>query len=238
MLTTADPPSLPRAQAAAEGKAADSAGSVLAIRSVKGQTPLEFACKNSRLEIATYMLDGAVPTPVEPRAYYSAMAAINSCLKKKSKTAHRLDDANAVLALVKAKGGSAAAVGPGNETALHLAAEAGDLPATRALLKDGADPNVAAVDGGSFPAPVTPLLLAAAKGKADICEALLKAGAEMDVRDADGNSPLHLAGGKARDEDTWQLLVSKGADRSASNKNGKGNAPVLKENKLDKCCIC
>ena len=73
-------------------------------------------------------------------------------------------------------------------TALHLAATAGRLDATRALLDADADPNARALDRAS------PLHMCARGGpSAGVCAALLAAGGDCTLADQFGSLPLHTA---------------------------------------------
>jgi len=90
-------------------------------------------------------------------------------------------------------------------TALHWAAEHGDLAMAEALLRARA--TVKAVTRiGSY----TPLHLASKTGAAQIVEALLKAGADANALTESGATPLHLAAAAGSGE-AITALVSKGA---------------------------
>ena len=66
------------------------------------------------------------------------------------------------------------------DTALHGAAQAGNVEALRLLLSKGADPNVKNKVGG------TPLMWAAVYGNEEAVQELLKAGADPSLKDEDG----------------------------------------------------
>ena len=84
---------------------------------------------------------------------------------------------------------SAGAV-PLADSPLLDATKQGDVAAVRALLADGADPNVAQGDG------LTALHLAAQGGNLEIAEVLLGAGAMVEAQTRIGGyTPLHLASG-------------------------------------------
>jgi ankyrin repeat protein len=102
-------------------------------------------------------------------------------------------------------------------TALHLAAEAGQLEVAKVLL--AARANVQAKTRiGAY----TPLHLAAGGGHADIVTALLDAGA--DARAVTTNSavtPLHLAAKALNGDAAVRALLQKGADVNARERSGQ-----------------
>ena len=104
------------------------------------------------------------------------------------------------------------------KTALHFAAEAGDVEAISALLKAGAKLEV----GG-----VTPLHLAASNGKLDAVRRLLDGGADAKARSPNGATTIIAAatkrprdgGGDAATKIAiMELLVKAGADPAAKSK--------------------
>jgi ankyrin repeat protein len=120
---------------------------------------------------------------------------------------------------------------PAGATPLFRATRATDLPAIRALLDKGADPNVAVNDGS------TPLMVSAGlgarrggdeeiadkAGRADPVEAMklfISAGANVNAANEAGNTALHYAAltGSARGV---EYLAASGAALDAKNKQGK-----------------
>ena len=92
---------------------------------------------------------------------------------------------------------------------LHYAAAQGDIPAVKALLAEGHDPN--AFDDISF----TPLHHAADKAHLEIIQLLLQAGADINAHDESriGDTPLgHIAGYCSLA--VAQALLAAGADPS------------------------
>ncbi|EDV23793.1 uncharacterized protein TRIADDRAFT_57350 [Trichoplax adhaerens] len=75
-----------------------------------------------------------------------------------------------------------------SKSALHKAAEGGDIDAVKLLISYGADLNYRDT---LFRA--TPLLLAASSGKLDVLELLVKRGGDVDIKDAWRRSPWHWA---------------------------------------------
>ncbi len=120
--------------------------------------------------------------------------------------AARRGQVETVRTLLKQGADVSAAQGDGM-TALHWAAERGDLAIAEMLIYGGA--NVEAVTRlGHY----TPLHLAAKSGSAPVVSALLKAGANVNAKSTNsGVSALHLAAGAGSIEAVTALL-DKGAD--------------------------
>lgn len=97
------------------------------------------------------------------------------------------------------------AQGPEAQTPLHLASAAGHEPVVRALLKAGADADLASRSRQ------TALHLAAGRGHVAATQALLGAGAPLEARDVLGRTPLRFAveGGH---EVVVGILAARGAD--------------------------
>ena len=77
-------------------------------------------------------------------------------------------------------------------TPLQVAAAQGRLDIVAALLRAGADPNIARAGDGA-----TPLALAAERGDGELCRVLLTRGAAVDqTADRLGSTALHLAAGQ------------------------------------------
>lgn len=93
-------------------------------------------------------------------------------------------------------------------SALHAAAEKGNLATVKQLLAAGA--SVSGVDSHGE----TPLHKAANAGALQVAELLIQKGASVRAKDVDGRTPLHLAAKKSAA--VSQLLVKKGADVGAT----------------------
>lgn len=117
-------------------------------------------------------------------------------------------DLATVRALIAARANVNAAQGDGM-TALHWAAERGDLPMTTVLLKAGAKVTPITRNGA-----YTPLHIAARAGNGAVVKALLAAGADPKVLTATGATALHLAA-QAGDVAAVNALVAKKADVNA-----------------------
>jgi ankyrin repeat protein len=96
-----------------------------------------------------------------------------------------------------------------------------EVPTLIALLEGGANPNL--LDG---PVPFHPLDYAAMNGRAEVASLLIAFGANLDANDnLFGETPLHLAIYANTEAlgihlDVVQLLIERGADVNAKDKNG------------------
>lgn len=138
-------------------------------------------------------------------------------LARKLLRACEAGDLDAVERLLAENGESALHEGGSGRTALHIAAERGDVALADRLLRHGADPNAKDEDAG------TPLHRAANCGGPKIVERLLKAGAEVNARDRDEATPLHYAANLGCTESIERLLKA-GADMNA--RDGVGGTPL------------
>ncbi len=128
-------------------------------------------------------------------------------------------DSAAVRKLIA--GGANVNLGQGDGmTALHWAAERGDLSMTNALVK--AHANVAATTriGG-----YTPLDIASKSGNAAVVRALLNAGSDANARTLSGATPLHLAAASGS-ADAVSALLDKGANPNAKESEW-GQTPLV-----------
>ena len=105
---------------------------------------------------------------------------------------------------------------PGNqsETALHLAAEQGNVEVVKILLAHQANVHAKNIQGR------TPLHLAAYDGKPEIIQLLLDHNASIEAKDNQGQTPLHRAAVAERVE-AVQRLVNHQANIAAIDLNGK-----------------
>lgn len=114
------------------------------------------------------------------------------------------EDVTEVRALLKRGADVNAAQGDGM-TALHWAAQHGNLDLTEMLLYAGANPSATTRIG-----PYTPLMVAARGGYGGVVERLLEAGASVDAATSTGVTSLHLAAA-AGSEEAVSALLNRGA---------------------------
>jgi ankyrin repeat protein len=99
------------------------------------------------------------------------------------------------------------------DTALHIAAEDGDVEEVITLVEEGAD--VEAADAGGWRV----LHIAAADGHVEVARTLLEAGAHLEAQTARGSKPLYLAAQRGHVE-VLRTLLEAGADVEAQAADG------------------
>jgi hypothetical protein len=112
------------------------------------------------------------------------------------------------------------------ETALHYAAERGNIDACRYLLSRGANCNSITREGK------TPLYIASECNQQEVCDLLLRNNAILGCATVEGKTPLHVAC-ERKYKQLAKFLIAKGADENA--KTLRGRTP--KESLLE-CTIC
>ncbi|HWP38125.1 MAG TPA: ankyrin repeat domain-containing protein [Gemmatimonadales bacterium] len=117
-------------------------------------------------------------------------------------------DLEAVRTLLK-QGADVNAAQADGMTALHWAAQSGNVPMLRVLLSAGA--STAAITRLGW---YTPLHLASREGHAEAIRMLLQGGARVDAVTSTGAAPIHLAADGGRPE-AVQALLDHGADVNA-----------------------
>ena len=137
------------------------------------------------------LLAGSLPAAADDAAFLGAA---------------RAGDATRLTALLGA-GANPNAATPTGETALHFAAEFGDLAAAQRLVQAGA--KVATNRYG-----VSPLFAACELGHAPLIALLLDAGASVNASLPDGRTPLMVAAQTGR-PDAVKLLLARGAEPNA-----------------------
>ena len=152
--------------------------------------------------LALAALLGAAPPPNAPVA--------DSAMK---------GDLDAVRTLLRSGADVNAAQGDGM-TALHWAAERGDVEMAAVLLYAGAS-HEAVTRIGAF----TPLHVAARAGQAEVVRGLLESGADVGIRTTTGETALHFAAG-AGDAETVRVLVDRGAELEAREASA-GQTPLM-----------
>ena len=129
------------------------------------------------------------------------------------------DDTAGVRRLVASGANVNVAQGDGM-TALHWAAEHGDVRMANALLKAHASVKAVTREGN-----YTPLHIASKNGNAAVVRALIKAGADVNAVTNSGATALHLAAGSGS-ADAVLALIEKGADVNAR-ESTHGQTPLI-----------
>jgi ankyrin repeat protein len=127
--------------------------------------------------------------------------------------AARSGDAAAMKSALAAGGGTEAQERMSQRTALHFAAENGNMEVVRMLLDAKANPNAQDRTGK------TPVTIAAERGKPEVLKALVAAGGNPNSRDQVEGSPLLWASGLGGPE-TVAILLEAGADPNVQDVNG------------------
>jgi ankyrin repeat protein len=109
--------------------------------------------------------------------------------------------------------GAPAGAGPAQDQALIVAAERGDVPSLRKLLREGA--SVKARDGRGR----TALLAATHANRVEAARLLIAAGADVNAKDALDDSPFLYAGAEGRNE-ILKMTLRAGADLASTNRYG------------------
>ncbi len=179
----------------------------LDLQDSNGFTPLLAAVQMDQLEVLSMLLAaGASGAPALASGWTALHLAVKTCKHE------------AVEALVAGPPGSVDvdATDRGGETALMMAAAAGDARSVAALVAAGADLEVK-----RSRKLTTALHVAAAAGHAEVVSQLLAAGADHGSKEADVQTPLHLAT-LAGHEAVVSVLLQGGADAWQGDRRGKG----------------
>ncbi|RLS47366.1 MAG: DUF1573 domain-containing protein [Planctomycetota bacterium] len=127
--------------------------------------------------------------------------------------AARSSDPVAMKAALAAGGGTETPERMSQRTALHFAAESGNMDIVKMLLDAKANPNAQDRTGK------TPVTVAAEKGKIDVLTALLAAGGDANARDQVQGSPLLWASGLGTTE-AVVILLKANANPNIQDVNG------------------
>lgn len=181
-----------------------------------GDTPLFYAAKMGRIDIASALIqaganvnhsNNAGQTPLMYAGFHDMTEYLIGC----GADANHVSLANETALVKAAEDNNTEALqylleyGVGHmDVALHGACAAGAYDATRLLLEAGVDPNCRVVDGG------TPLMRAICAGysNAELVRLLLSKGADVRAKDNDGwNVFMWFADDGSSDTETMMLLL-------------------------------
>jgi ankyrin repeat protein len=176
-----------------------------------GATPLLFACKDGKIEIATYLIEqGATVTNAERSVAWAAWRGYSN-----------------VVALLLSKGAPVDRPVKEMGTPLQRAIEGGLVDMVRFLVKNGAAIN-RINEGGA-----THIQTAVRWGNLETVKFLLDAGAEVNVRDGYGVTPLMYAA-SANKVEAAEVLLDKGADAQMKNERGQTAMDLAARNRRNK----
>jgi ankyrin repeat protein len=169
-----------------------------------GDTALMIAAKFGRLSTVQILLKKGADTEIVNRYKGTALLAAATCLEEHSQD---------VVELLVRWGANVDAQDRDGNTALHMAAQTGDIDMVRLLIAKKARVSVRNGVGKSA------LDFACAKNKTKVIERLLKSGATCEP-DAFGRTELHEAIQGGCDTNIIKLFVSKGVKVNAKDDNG------------------
>jgi ankyrin repeat protein len=167
-----------------------------------GDTALHTAVAWDQLEIVRMLLAGGADPNAEDVDMYTPLmqarslecveillaagASVDRADQVGTEVVHHHSDPE-ILGRLQNAGAPLNPAQPSSRTALHRAAENGDVPLARYLLEQGADVNGATLWG------LTPLMSAAEHGRVDVMQLLLSAGSDFEAVDTSGRTALFYA---------------------------------------------
>ena len=181
------------------------------VKTPGGQTPLHLAADLGCTEIVRMLL--ASGASIDARDEDKGTPLHSAVVKGHATTAKLLLSAGAAVNAWK-----------GNEQALHIATERGDLQMMELLLAHKATLEVRS--------KVTPLHRAAATGQLEAARMLLAHGAKVDARDRSNETPLHEAARHGHAQ-MARLLLQHGADIHAKSSGAEALEYAVWQGKVD-----
>ncbi len=183
-------------------------------RDLKGSTPLYLAAENNQSEMVSMLLDRKADASIEGRTEVTPLAAA------------AYNGSDKIVAALLAHGVDAKAPDRTGKAAILYAANRGFQPVVEQLLKSGVDVNAV------YANQLTVLMWAA--GFSDdvpeddavkLVALLIDKGAKPDLQDDRGYTAL-MAAAELGHAGVVKLLVARGADRTATSKDGKTAADL------------
>ena len=171
----------------------------------KGKTALHFAAANNLIKMADLLLEKGSSRDINIQEVDQKFSPLHwGVLKSNATLVEKFLQAGAMVNLQTRNG----------NTALHFAANMGDLSKMEVLLKHGADVEKALNKKGQ-----TPLFNAIRSGKYSAVKLLIDNGANVSIKDFNGDYPIHIAV-QYEDIEVIDLLLEHGAKLDVSNYEG------------------
>ncbi|TSL34538.1 Ankyrin-2 [Bagarius yarrelli] len=180
-----------------------------------GFTPLHIACKKNRVKVMELLVKYGASiqaitesglTPIHVAAFMGHLSIVLLLLQNGASP--DVSNIRGETALHMA-----ARAGQEDQTPLHIASRLGKTEIVQLLLQHMAHPDASTTNG------YTPLHISAREGQLDVASVLLEAGASHSLPTKKGFTPLHVAS-KYGSLDVAKLLLQRRAPPDASGKNG------------------
>ncbi|XP_023715852.1 uncharacterized protein LOC111868952 isoform X2 [Cryptotermes secundus] len=184
------------------GERLAAAGADVAVVNNEGSTPLHLAAWQGNITFCFFLINQGVP--VDPMNSQNVTPLHLAAMENEGDIVQLLITGGARVNCLDEK----------TDSPLHYAAKFGNVPMMKTLLRAGA--NVSAVNARRR----TPLHLAAAKGHTEACSLLISAKSDVNASDERDRTPLHMVAMYGGSISVAEVLVKKGANMTAVDRNG------------------
>ncbi|KAK2766077.1 neural precursor cell expressed, developmentally down-regulated [Arachnomyces sp. PD_36] len=183
-------------------------GADIEARDTEGKTPLRAAARQGHVDVVRRLLENGAN--IESKAHDGTRALHDSVFASSMEVMELLVDSHAVV--------DAPRTNPSGLTPLMAAALQKDERTMRILLRNGANPNAAYIEGGATPLHTVVGL----DGDISLIRLLVEYGARVDARGTAplGETPLHIAA-ELGNEGALKQLMTLGADVKATYADGE-----------------
>ncbi|KAJ4374283.1 hypothetical protein N0V83_003024 [Neocucurbitaria cava] len=203
-------------------------GADLFAKDLDGKTPFHTACEDWRLDVVEFLLSkGAIIDETATEKQWTPLL-FATCAKRIDTWIPHPHRHEQVVKLLLARGANVQVTASDGRTVLHNTAHTGNADLVRSVVEHGADVGAAMSDGETALHSVCDLSSTSDPKIAQrlaVIHILLEHGANVNAQDQIGSTPLHAAWSCAQysrfSPDLFNLLLEKGADRSATNKDGR-----------------
>ncbi|KEZ43217.1 hypothetical protein SAPIO_CDS4894 [Scedosporium apiospermum] len=181
----------------------------LDVQMADGTTPLLLACSKDNFDAVKLLLDKGANGNAKDNLGMNGLHRCQDAFKEGSKIAR-------LLLGDWSRSGQIKEWTQYNKTAVHLAAEKGNLKVLQLLLSRGADPNAQYRES---PTPLTAAVRSNANNKRNVVELLLSKGADLDKKDGTGCTAEKIA-----QEKEIKRLLKAARDRKATPPSRRSSA--------------